>query len=500
MGWRVNNCRGGNMRRTMTLNIIMMFMAFVFIPSTVVWAVEKRPLDLEQCIKIGLENNLQLQNEKMRRDMAETEIVAAGKVYDTLLSVGGTHSDSKIPDAGSFYSGAGTEVTDASAELSRALPGGTRLSLEMRQTKLTMNNPVFEIPPYSASASFSISQSLMRNAFGATDRALMRRAEHGSDIAENVYKREEELLALRIVEVYWDLYAARRGYEAVSESIGLAQRLLEVNRRREKDGLLDATDVLAAEAALAVRSADLLELSNRVDNASDMLTHVIQLPREEVDNVTFIYPTESQLSETGSDELARGVDLNKTAFENRTDFIALQARVIQAEINLDIQKDALRPDLKLIGTIARGQSDISFRDSLAVEESEWVVGARFETSFGKSMERSNCRKAELALKEAENNLNDIKDAISRECSSAQRSLVNADSRVEAVRRAMILLEKRLSEEEKKFEQGRSDSRWIIQAQDELTLARMSYHTALAEYKKASERYHVALGLEPGGRE
>ena len=484
--------------RTAAVRVALFVMSVALFSSVARAQGNERRLDLDQCIEVGLANNLRLQNEQIREELAVMDILEAESVYDTFLSLGGTHTDSEILDAGSSFASPEKEVTDVTAELSKGLPSGTRVGLTLRQTKLVVEtNAFYQVPPYSSSASLSVSQSLWRNAFGSLNRAVVQRAKKGERIANGLYQREADLLALRITEAYWNLYASRANYEVGSTSLNLARELLATNKKREADGLLDETDVLSAEALIATRSADVLASSNRVAEASDHLARMIQVPVRERARVDFVYPTEEEMDVLRSESLAKDDDILRIAMQHRPDLTALITRVEQADIDLRIKKGALSPDLKLIGSVARGRSDTSSGESLAIDDPAWTVGIQFETSLDRSRERSEARRAELALQVAENNLADMKDAISQECRSVTRELVNARARVLATKQAAVLLEKRLTQEEKKFSQGRSDTRWVIQSQDELALSRASYYMALAEYYKVIAKRQVTMGLRPG---
>ena len=178
--------------------------------SEVTWSA----LTLPQCVDIGTANNLELRNMKLREEMAREGAISARSVYDSFLSFGATYTDSSIREPGAFSIGE-KKVTDARAELGRHLSHGSSLSLSARQNRIEIGeteNQRFEVPPYSSGMSLSLSQSLLRNAFGALDRAGVTYAEYGQAIAESIYSREKNLLTLWIAEAYWDLDAARASH------------------------------------------------------------------------------------------------------------------------------------------------------------------------------------------------------------------------------------------------------------------------------------------------
>jgi outer membrane protein TolC len=158
----------------------------------------------------------------------------------------------------------------------------------------------------------------------------------------------------------------------------------------------------------------------------------------------------------------------------------------------------MKPDLAISGGISRGDTDASQSDSLAIGESAWMVGVTFETSLSRNKEKADMQISELSVEKARNDLKDLQDAISLECSSVARSLENMRAQVFATDRARKLQAKRLQLEQKKFDQGRSDVRWVIEAQDARIAMRLLHYRALAAYRQAQAGYRVVQGLAPTG--
>jgi outer membrane protein len=456
---------------------------------------ETRTLDLKDCIRLGLTNNLKLQNAKLQAEMVGEGISAARARYDSRVALTASKSESDIPEPGSFFDGH-REVTDARAELSKSLASGTRLGLSAGLSELAIETPdTFSISPYSAGVSFTLSQSLLKNAFGDLDRATVRSAEYRYLMATSMYRREIDLLTYTIEKAYWTLFAARANHTIGTESLALARTLLTTNRKRFEDGLLDETDVLSAEAVIATREAELISLRNRVDRATDQLAHIIQLPRSRISAPTFVYPDALlQIQHRPTHQEA----LYKLALANRADLISFISAAQRAESDVKAKKSATKPDLSIFGSLDKGSSDTSRADSLGVNEDGWTVGVKFETTLSRTAEKGALRNAEREFKKAANDVADMKAAIDYECRSASRVLNASLEQVSATKRATRLRERRLKLEQDKFDQGRSDTRWVVQAQDELILSRMAHQLSLANSRKAEAASRAAAGLGAKG--
>lgn len=453
-------------------------------------------LNLDQCLEIGLKNNLKLRNKAIETLIAEAGVSRAEAIYDTHFIADAQHADTSIPEAGSFFAGH-NKLTDVSASLQKNFSTGTKLDLTAGYSDYAIpGNEFIQIPPYHAALSLSVSQSLLRNSFGSLDRARVEYAEYGRIIAENILDRETDLLALNITEAYWDLYATHYNHEEGLLSLELAKELLKTNRIKEKDGLLEETDIIAAEALIETRNVEMLVLSNAMGNAADYLANLIQLPINERESVNFVFPDQLMDSDASFESYADGNVLYHAALTNRADVSALSQSIAQADTDIEVKKSGMKPKLELTGGVSRGDTDLEQNNSLALGETAWMVGVKFETSLSRSLEKSDLKISTLAQEKARNDLKSLKDAIYLECRSVARACQSSRERVLATARASKLQEKRLKLERAKFDQGRSDTRWVIGAQDDQVYMRILHHRALADYRKAQAGYLVVQGLAP----
>ncbi len=107
-------------------------------------------LTLEQCLNTGLENNLRLRNRAIETLIAEAGVSRSEAIYDTVFSIQAKHTDTSIPDPGSFLIGS-KKLSDISAGLNRTFSSGTSVGLSAGYNKYVIpGNEVIQIPPYHA--------------------------------------------------------------------------------------------------------------------------------------------------------------------------------------------------------------------------------------------------------------------------------------------------------------------------------------------------------------
>lgn len=457
---------------------------------------EVRTISLSDCIRAGLTNNIKLQNAGIDRAIGQEQAISARAMLDPRLAMGTTYGQSELTDSRSFVPGQ-KETVDVSARLQKAFSTGTRAELGLYQNRFRVNegtNSLFGglIPQYSSGLSLSMSQSLLKNAFGDIDRSLLASAELGSAIAGAIYWRERQSVMLDVVSSYWDLYAAGMNYRTGMESLERARRLLTTNRERVADGLLDETDVLAVEALIATRAVDVLALSNAVAGAKDVLLNLVEPSGEHWDDIRIGFPPNHQVAQ----EHLEG-DPVAVALANRRDVAAVEMLVDLAEMDLLMKKSVARPDLQLLGSVSIGASDSGLDDLFEFSDSGWTVGLSLEVPLFRTAEQSAIRQARLQMKKAMNNSDSLRNAVELECRMATRALVTGQERGKATKRAMELQKRKLDLEKQKFEnEGRSATQWVIQAEDDVSIAEMAFNLAIAEYEKSAARYRMAMGLDP----
>ncbi len=453
---------------------------------------EPRAFALEDCVAYGLEHSLQLRNAAIDEAVVQRRVEAVDGAYDPRLSGQVSYSDSQVRDATSFFLD-DRQVTAAQLALGKAFRSGTRVQLKAEHSHIEAGGDVsaFITDPYSSSVGLSVSQSILRNAFGELDRARRRGAEAGGAAAQLALQREAELLAGRIADAYWDLDMARMNFDTGRDSLVRAERLLATNRARVADGLIDETELLSFEALIATRRVEVLVLSNAVANASDALKNTIQLPRKEWVEVAITPPAGER-----AQPLTASPGPDEADASARKDLAAMAQLVMQAEAEMAMRESELRHDLQLFGELGRGSSGEDFDGSTAFDDDAWTVGVMMDVGWGRTAEKSAVAEARLLHAKARNTHSALAAAIDLEQSVARRNLVSGWERVLETRNARELQQRKLGLEQEKFEQGRSAINVILQYEDDFALASQAHNAAQAAYQKAIVQYRLARGEAP----
>jgi outer membrane protein TolC len=305
------------------------------------------------------------------------------------------------------------------------------------------------------------------------------------------YLRERERLAEAIHGAYWNALAAREAYDVNQRALARSRELLEINRKKFDDGLIDETEILAAEAALTTREVEVLARRDAVQQTRDLLLERIAVPVETWDEVEVAFP--NAVPAGGAGEGADPWRAFETAREARADLAALRALKRSSEHEVEARRQDARGDLSVVGRIGRGDSDESLGDSLDFDLDLWSVGLQYSTSWSRSAEKAALSQARLRLRQVETELQAAERSVLLQCRLAARDLATSTERVAAAQRAGELHMRKLELEQEKLAQGRSNTRIVVDYQDDLEFAQLAYVDAVAHYRRDAVRFRSVQG-------
>lgn len=449
------------------------------------------PYDLAACVRQGLERNPTLRQRSLEVGLAREDVVRSMGVYDAALTLDGRYEDSELPGIVNPVAG-GSRTFLGGAEISRILPRGTRIGLGADINRFEFPQSQFGLSEIDNTVvALSLSQPLLRNAWGTQNRWRVDASEAAYQSARLNYLYERDRLAARIYEAYWSANAALKSYEVNENALARSRELLRINRDKFEDGLLEETDILAAEASLANREVDVLSARDAMGRSQDILLELIAAPVETWDQ-TVIQFFDQPPSMSG-DEAPDMLSAFATAREKRPDLDALDELREQAENNVKISRQEIRPDLVVSGSYGLGESDTRLQDTLGFEDEVWTVGLQLESSWSRREEKAALRQARLRLEQIDYEYEALERAVLLECRLAARNLRTSAERVTAAQRAREIEARKLELEQEKLVQGRTTTRFIIDYQDDLEFAELTYVDALARYQKDLAQYRLVQG-------
>jgi len=486
-----------------------------------------RVLSLQDCIKIALEHNLDVQISRLDPDKARFDLRSSYGSYDPSLSLSGSHSYALSPgglDSQSrAYSGTESETDSFGAGVGGFLPWGTRYNLGANISDrygtspgstadlnnfTVSTNTIFDIntgnpsgylfstnyntlptrnPFESASANvgfFELRQPLLKDFWIDNTRLQIFLNKNKLKTSELGFRTDVINVITAVETAYYNLIYAEESVKVQEKALELAERSVAENRRRVEVGAMAPLDEKQAEAEAAARRADLLDTQATRDNQQRTMKSLLSDNYDDWKDAKII-PTES-LS-----VVPQNFDLQESwrrGMTSRPDLLATRIGLENLERQLKYQRNQLFPQLDLVGDVGYTGSDNEYRGALRqvrrTDNPYYSYGAQLTIPLGNVGARNSLKSLKVTKEQADLGLKQKEQSILIEIENSIGSARTSLERVDATRQARLYAEDALKAEQMKLEKGKSTSFIVLQLQRDLTSARSAEIRALADYNIA----------------
>ncbi|MDD8050113.1 MAG: TolC family protein [Verrucomicrobiota bacterium] len=462
------------------------------------------PLSLRECVAMALDSNLGLQSESLRKEIAQWAVRSERGAFEPDLVVGGRHSETErentteqaISQDISIYE---EDNNQGSLALEGLLASGAQYNLGYQLLEISNNlTNQFRVgsnwdEEYYSFVGLTMNQPLLRNAGTGVTRARLKIAEAEDRIArENFRGRMMEVVA-QTEAAYWDLFLAQEQKRLREESVEIAEKILSDNQERVKAGKMSELEVLQAEAGLALRQTLLRDADQVLREASNRLKTLFSTAYNDAPAFLSVSDAPEVSAISGSPQERFG-----DAFALHPDYQIQVFQLDQENVRVTYARNQTYPQLDLKGSYGlNGLGDTpgdSMDDLEATDYPAWSVGLELRIPIGggrramAEYKAANLRKEQalLGLKAVEIEiLNNLDSAFSRVESTHTK--VGSYASVSDFNRR--LLENELT----RLEAGRSDSRKVLELEEDLSRAREEELKSLVEHRKAWLELELAEG-------
>ncbi len=503
-------------------------------------------LTLRDAVMMALNNNRDIEIERINTQLNEFDLRAAKSVYDPSLTSSMVYQRQNTPVAsilmGSENGRLQTTEFTGSATLSKRLPWqGGQVSVSYDQSRATSDNLFNSLnPQFTSRLSVDFTQPIFRNRQIDAERRQIRIASKRLDLSDSQFRQRAIEIIASVERAYWDLVFARRDADIKRESVELARTQLEHNERLVAKGTLAPADVVSAR----------VEVERRVDEAEAAIESIqraenglkaLMLPAgsSEQWNSALVPAEQPQLKP----EPALPVDdAIRMAFNNRQEMEQYRVRKEMNKIDVQYFRDQTKPEINLIasyGTIGlagkarTGTNPIVESNQLLFDRinklSEFAglptlppisFGAtpdKFLGDYGQSLGnmfsndyrtfrvgvsinlslRNRTAKAQYGRALAEGKKLDTErqrteQQIEVEVRNALQAVETAKRRVEAAANSRTNAELQYQSEQRKFDAGQSTNYFVLDRQNALSAARGRELKALTDYNKAAAELQRAM--------
>ena len=459
---------------------------------------ELYPLSLTKFIDLVVERNQQVESRDADLTIKIEGITAASSIYEPAL-VGGysyLYNNEQNTDAerasrlgketyeqksGSYKLGVEGLVTTG---------GKYSVGLALNETKDDLLNTEEQ---YRQLAYVNLTQPLLKNAGIETTDTPIRIAEGDAGLAFQSYRQELLNIVGRATVVYWDLFMAQQKVAMRAESVQMANQLLEDNRARYRTGKMAEIEVLEAESGVALRMA--LELDAQKEYVIAMNDAFSMFAAHAVAYDADIAANEPLILENGAYNYQDSVS---KAFELRPEYLASHMRLSQENIRLAYAENQRWPELDLKASYGLNglDSDRSGAwDNMADDDYySWSVGFEFRVPlFGDRKSTSELAQVKQRKRKALLEMKTIEVALANAVNTTIRNIKSATEQAEYLARVADYNSRLLEIEQVRLKAGKSNSRLLLEKEEDSRAAKEAALEALVSQKKAILELEMAEG-------
>ena len=467
------------------------------------------PLSLNDCIQMALERNLTLKVERIRPVIADSNLSIAYAGWDPSFTSSYTRFHRQQPGRVDEFNrpipGTSSDTDNISTGINGILPTGFQYSIQGNVSDTAFESsfidPVTGLPMAlgsensDGSVSINMTQPLLRGLLVDNTRLNIKLQKNNVEFSQLGLIWQIMNLVSQVEQAYYDLIAAEENVKVQDKAVQLAERLLTENRKRVEVGAMAPLDEKQAESQFASARASLLQTQGTLARAQNALKNLLSDEYLQWQD-TVIRPNEVlralPIAFSRQDSWHKAMTLRPDLEQQR---LNLEREGLQVKFN----KNQVLPQLDVVGSFGYtgggqgiGVSGV-FGQIRRQDNPLWSVGGRFSIPIGNRVARNNLKiarareeQAVLTLKRFEQ---DIMVAVENAVISAEINL----QRVDATRQRREFAKAALDAEEKKLENGKSTSFFVLQLQRDLTQARSDEIQALTDYNRATSNLSLLEG-------
>jgi outer membrane protein len=469
------------------------------------------PLSMEEAVKMALENNLNIQVERLNPQIQVLGIARAQSAYAPALFTTFSRGNSTSPPTD--FNTAGSDLQIQTSGSLRTQGGvqqnlrwfGAGYSVSFTGSRDTTNaiNPFFN-PQLGSGLNAAYTQPLLRNFKIDAFRQQLMLSEIQATQADIQLQQRVTQTSRNVRAAYYSLIGAIDGLQVAKDSLNVAQISLKNNQTRVEVGTMAQIDIVQAEAEVAANEESVIVAQANIETAQDLLRALVMNPHQPDFWTTRFSPTEEP---TVAQRVINVDDAVKNALQNRTDIRDFRKNMENTDINMRFARDQKLPAVDV--TARYGTTGIAgilqprdgsppvdrpfwdaVSDVLTNDFRTWSVGVNVSYPLGTSNADAAFAQAKLQKQQDQTTLANIEMAITTEVRQAGRDVNTNLRRIEATRRARELAQQRLDADNKRFSVGLATTFEVLQSQRDLSRAKQNELRAVIDYNRSLVDYEA----------
>ena len=271
------------MRKSLQATVIL-WLGFQLLPDAGAGEEEKKPraralpLSAREAVSLSLNHNLDIEIARYQPWIEDQNVYAALGPWDHTAYANVTERRDVSPGT-SVLSGASrlrNDTTNVTVGVRKVLPSGASYDINYATNRYDSNNSFLLLNPiWSESGGGTFTVPLLKGGSTAANTSTLVIARHTRDISVDVFEKSLADSVFGTMQAYWDLVFAIENKKVKDQSLEVAQRLLDDNRRKFERGVVARIDVTQADAGVAAQQEGIITAEAGVQSAADNLKRLV---------------------------------------------------------------------------------------------------------------------------------------------------------------------------------------------------------------------------------
>jgi outer membrane protein len=483
----------------------------------------QQPITLADATARALQRNTDIRIEREVVTAAEAREAGALGNYDVRLHAEATEHHHVDPITTLFSGAPPGEIMPSNTDFSSSVSltklfksGATATASASVARDVTDSFFTLFVPAYLTSVGVQVRQPLLRSRTTDAARTQLKSTALDRQKSNAQLQAQIQEVVAAVEQAYWSLVAARRDVEVRTASITLADRQRADTQARIDARTAATLDIAQPTAEVERRRGDLFQAQEVAARAERQLKQLMtDDPSDAIWSQTLV-PGDAVESDIARVDIQRAL---ADAVTRRPEIAAVQADISSAEAQTALAKDALRPQVDVVGgysmrglagthnpqtvsfpgvvspfpDILSGSLPTSYDALIRQRFPDASIGISVDVPLGRRTAKGDYGVAQSQQHQASLRLAQVRDRIAVEVLNAATALDTAASRIQSTRAGLQAATTQLQAEQERFTAGTSTNFLVLTRQNDLQSAQSAAITALADYRKALAEFARASG-------
>lgn len=471
-------------------------------------------LTLEDAVQRAIAHNPDLQVVQLATEADDAQVAESRAAYTPMFQTSAGRSRTTTPPVSALQGTLGLDVNDwfSSTGVTQRVPwGGGTWSVSWDAARTTTNDPFTSFDPnLQSGVQLAISQPLLRDRAIDASRRQYIIAKRDRDSSDLQFHESVVQTVAAVKRAYWTLKAAIANVAVQQRSLDLAQQLAHENELRVDAGQNPPLDLVQSQAEVATRRQNLIDARAAAGDAEDRLRRLIMDPRDAAFWTVPLDPVDAPPDPGAAPDVEAAVT---KALGARYDLAVAHNDLANADTDVAYLGNQRLPDVRLQASyqgnglggtqllrtggfpgVVTGTDAQSFAHAVGqafgTNYPTWSFGVTVSYPIGRSFEEASLVQAQVERTQAAQRIASLRLDAAQAVRQAARQLASSAESVEAARASATLAERRLADEQRRYEVGLSTTFLVTQAQRDLLQAQVTLLQTTLNYQSATVTFEA----------